>query len=141
MISMYRKKLILNYHIKDGYGAKRIIKVMKQRGEKPASRGVIRRLINTYDRIIALPDRGQSIALGKCQLKAVPAHFLHSVGNFQIYDPVSKILFSGDMGLLEQYAGRLSALESADLSPVDHEAEWARIYDDLSTTNRARSHS
>lgn len=28
----------------------------------------------------------------------MPAHFLHSVGNFQIYDPVSKILFSGDMG-------------------------------------------
>ncbi|MFN3767402.1 MBL fold metallo-hydrolase [Ectopseudomonas guguanensis] len=54
--------------------------------------------INTYDRIIALPDRGQSIPLGKCTLKAVPAHFLHSVGNFQVYDPVSKILFSGDMG-------------------------------------------
>ena len=36
MISMYRKKQILNYHIKDGYGAKKIIKVMKQRGEKPA---------------------------------------------------------------------------------------------------------
>lgn len=31
-------------------------------------------------------------------IKAVPAHFLHSVGNFQFYDPVSKILFSGDMG-------------------------------------------
>jgi len=28
----------------------------------------------------------------------VPAHFLHSVGNFQLYDPLSKILFSGDMG-------------------------------------------
>ena len=28
----------------------------------------------------------------------MPAHFLHSVGNFQLYDPVSKILFSGDMG-------------------------------------------
>ena len=53
MISMYRKKLILNYHIKDGYGAKNIIKVMKQKGEKPASRGVIRRLINTYDRILS----------------------------------------------------------------------------------------
>jgi len=49
--------------------------------------------------------------------------------------------FSGDMGLLEQYADRLSALESADLNPVDHEAEWARIYHDLSTTNRARSNS
>ncbi|WP_437881088.1 MBL fold metallo-hydrolase [Pseudomonas sp. LRF_L74] len=54
--------------------------------------------INTYDRIIALPDGGQTIVLGKCRLKAVPAHFLHSVGNFQIYDPVSRILFSGDMG-------------------------------------------
>lgn len=54
--------------------------------------------INTFDRIIALPDRGQSFALGKCTLKAVPAHFLHSVGNFQLYDPVSKILFSGDTG-------------------------------------------
>lgn len=54
--------------------------------------------ISTYDRIIALPDRGQSIPLGRCSLKAVPAHFLHSVGNFQLYDPVSKILFSGDMG-------------------------------------------
>ena len=54
--------------------------------------------ISTYDRIIALPDRGQSIPLGNSQLKAVPAHFLHSVGNFQLYDPASKILFSGDMG-------------------------------------------
>jgi len=54
--------------------------------------------ISTYDRIIALPDRGQSFALGRSTLKAVPAHFLHSVGNFQLYDPVAKILFSGDMG-------------------------------------------
>lgn len=54
--------------------------------------------ICTYERIIALPDRGQSFALGGCTLKAVPAHFLHSVGNFQLYDPVSRILFSGDMG-------------------------------------------
>lgn len=54
--------------------------------------------ISTFDRIIALPDRGVSFTLGRCQLKAVPAHFLHSVGNFQLYDPTSKILFSGDMG-------------------------------------------
>lgn len=62
MISMYRKKLILNYHIKDGYGAKRIIKVMKQRGEKPASRGVIRRLINTYDRILRTYGKDAAMA-------------------------------------------------------------------------------
>ncbi len=54
--------------------------------------------ISTYERILALPDIGARIPLGKSQLIAVPAHFLHSVGNFQLYDPLSKILFSGDMG-------------------------------------------
>jgi len=50
------------------------------------------------NRCIALPDEGGDIPMGDSVLKAVPAHFLHSVGNFQFYDPVSKILFSGDMG-------------------------------------------
>ena len=50
------------------------------------------------DRIIGIPDTGMNIQLGDTILKAIPAHFLHSEGNFQFYDPVSKILFSGDMG-------------------------------------------
>lgn len=50
------------------------------------------------DRLIEIPDHGQSIPLGESRIIAVPAHFLHSVGNFQFYDPISKILFSGDMG-------------------------------------------
>lgn len=54
--------------------------------------------INTYDRIIQLPDLGGTIPLGLSKLMVVPAHFLHSEGNFQIYDPISKILFSGDLG-------------------------------------------
>ncbi|SEL80163.1 Metallo-beta-lactamase superfamily protein [Atopomonas hussainii] len=54
--------------------------------------------ISTYDRIHALPDRGERLRLGMSEIHAIPAHFLHSVGNFQFYDPVSKILFSGDMG-------------------------------------------
>lgn len=49
-------------------------------------------------RLIPLPDHGSVLPLGKNKLFALPAHFLHSVGNFQFYDPVSKILFSGDMG-------------------------------------------
>jgi len=53
---------------------------------------------NLDERIIPVPDRGQDIPLGNCIIKAVPAHFLHSVGNLQFYDPISKILFSGDMG-------------------------------------------
>lgn len=58
------------------------------------------------DRIIALPDMGGAIPLGQSRIYALPAHFLHSVGNFQFYDPVSKILFSGDMGasLIEDHA-------------------------------------
>lgn len=50
------------------------------------------------ERCLPIPDRGMDIPLGNSVIKAVPAHFLHSVGNFQFYDPVSKILFSGDMG-------------------------------------------
>lgn len=49
-------------------------------------------------RLIELPDKGQDIPFGDTVIKAIPAHFLHSVGNFQFYDPISKILFSGDMG-------------------------------------------
>ena len=50
------------------------------------------------DRIIGIPDAGMDISLGNTVLKAIPAHFLHSEGNFQFYDPISKILFSGDLG-------------------------------------------
>ena len=49
-------------------------------------------------RLVGVPDEGAKITLGNSYIKLVPAHFLHSVGNFQFYDPVSKILFSGDMG-------------------------------------------
>lgn len=49
-------------------------------------------------RIIEIPDPGKRMAFGKTELVFLPAHFLHSVGNIQVYDPVSKALFSGDMG-------------------------------------------
>lgn len=40
--------------------------------------------------------------------------------------------------LLEEYAKRLDALEAADLTLVEHEAQWALIYDDLAVS---RQHS
>lgn len=49
-------------------------------------------------RIIGIPDGGETFELGDSRIKALPAHFLHSVGNFQFYDTTSRILFSGDMG-------------------------------------------
>ena len=47
---------------------------------------------------IAIPDEGTRIQLGKRQLQAVPAHYLHSSGNFHLYDADARILFSGDVG-------------------------------------------
>lgn len=49
--------------------------------------------------INAIPDEGGTIPLGGGDdLVAIPAHYLHSSGNFSLYDPVAKILFSGDIG-------------------------------------------
>ncbi len=69
------------------------------------------------DRIVALPDTGAQIDLGtSAVLDLIPAHFLHSEGNFQVYDPRAKILFSGDVG-----ASELSGAETQtfieDLAP------------------------
>ncbi|MDO4896599.1 MAG: MBL fold metallo-hydrolase [Moraxella sp.] len=48
--------------------------------------------------LIGVPDRGAICSLGQTHIVIIPAHFLHSVGNIQFFDPVSGILFSGDMG-------------------------------------------
>jgi flavorubredoxin len=47
---------------------------------------------------MSIPDDGLDIQLGRLRLRAVPAHYLHSSGNFNLYDPAAKILFSGDIG-------------------------------------------
>jgi flavorubredoxin len=49
-------------------------------------------------RLLPIPDEGMVIDLAGSQLTVIPAHFLHSPGNFQIYDPIAKILYSGDLG-------------------------------------------
>lgn len=52
----------------------------------------------TEGRIIPVPDEGTLLPFGDTRFQILPAHFLHSEGNLQFYDPVSRILFSGDMG-------------------------------------------
>jgi len=47
---------------------------------------------------VAIPDAGMDIHVGNQRLQAIPAHYLHSSGNFHLYDPKAKILFSGDVG-------------------------------------------
>jgi flavorubredoxin len=50
------------------------------------------------DNIRPIPDEGGIITLGGHDLEVVPAHYLHSSGNISLYDPKSKIFFSGDIG-------------------------------------------
>jgi flavorubredoxin len=50
------------------------------------------------DRIFSIPKAGMTLRLGGAPLLIIPAHFLHSTINFQIYDPLSKILYSGKLG-------------------------------------------
>ena len=52
----------------------------------------------TKGRLVGIPDEGMDIQLGGAIIKALPAHFLHSEGNFHFYDPISRILFTGDLG-------------------------------------------
>ncbi len=49
-------------------------------------------------RTVGIPDEGAEFKLGDSMIKAIPAHYLHSPGNFAFYDEKSKILFSTDIG-------------------------------------------
>ena len=53
----------------------------------------------TDQRVIGVADGGGRLPLGRNELWLLPAHFLHSEGNFHFYDPVSRILFTGDLGV------------------------------------------
>ncbi|CAM2066416.1 MBL fold metallo-hydrolase [Sulfidibacter corallicola] len=52
------------------------------------------------DRFVKVPDCGTTIGAQNAHHKFVllPAHYCHSSGNFSLYDPVCKIIFSGDIG-------------------------------------------
>lgn len=77
----------------------------------------------TEDRIVGIPDEGGRLTLGRSELWMLPAHFLHSEGNFQFYDPVSKILFSGDLGVsLLSGAQAAQPISSLDTLPPGMDA-------------------
>ncbi len=50
------------------------------------------------ERMEKIPDRGMRTQLNGSELIFIPAHFIHSSGNAHVYDPVSKIFYSGDLG-------------------------------------------
>lgn len=54
---------------------------------------------------VPIPDKGGTIKLDSVELQLIPAHYLHSSGNFHVYDPQAKILMSGDIGAALEPAG------------------------------------
>ncbi|KJR40724.1 metallo-beta-lactamase family protein [Candidatus Magnetoovum chiemensis] len=55
--------------------------------------------LRRVDNIISIPDEGLEINIAEnFTVKAIPAHFMHSPGHISVYDPISKILFTGDIG-------------------------------------------
>ncbi|AVO48606.1 MBL fold metallo-hydrolase [Melaminivora suipulveris] len=70
----------------------------------------------TEGRMIAVPDSGGHLPLGRHELVLLPAHFMHSEGNFHFYDPVSRILFSGDLGV-SMTNGAEARVPVTDLAP------------------------
>ncbi len=55
--------------------------------------------IRDMSRFVAVPDAGMNCVLARdFELQLVPAHFLHSEGQINVYDPVARILFTGDIG-------------------------------------------
>ena len=51
------------------------------------------------NRMIGIPDKGMDIKLPSGSLmKCVPSHFMHSPGQFGLFDEKSRILFTGDIG-------------------------------------------
>lgn len=65
------------------------------------------------NRLKSIPDQGLKLDLAGAELTLIPAHFLHSPGTFQVYDPIAKILFTGDLGAsLASESGQVENFES-----------------------------
>ena len=84
---------------------------------------------------VGIPDEGSTINLGSINLELIPAHYLHASGNYHVYDPVAKILMSGDVG---------AALESPE-GPVyvddfdEHISRMKMFHQRWMPSNRAKN--
>lgn len=66
------------------------------------------------ERLQQVPDEGGLVALGDRDLAILPAHFLHAAAALQIFDPISKTLFSGDVGACVDGDGGRRRVEDFD---------------------------
>jgi flavorubredoxin len=55
--------------------------------------------IRDIERFVGVPDEGMDLDVAEgFKLRLLPAHFLHSEGQINVYDPIAQALFTGDIG-------------------------------------------
>lgn len=81
-----------------------------------------------------VPDEGGVIDLGMIRLQMIPAHYLHASGNLHIYDPVAKILMSGDVGAALEAEGAPMFVEDFD----EHVSKMKMFHQRWMPSNRAK---
>lgn len=64
---------------------------------------------------VSIADNGGTIDLDGVELQIIPAHYLHSSANFNIYDPHAKILMSGDIGAALEAPGAPMYVDNFDI--------------------------
>ena len=83
----------------------------------------------------AIADEGGEIHLGSTKLSLIPAHYLHSSGNFHVYDPVAKILMSGDVGAALEPPGADMYVDDFD----EHVDKMKMFHQRWMPSNRAKN--
>lgn len=97
--------------------------------------GFIRHFGCEHVEYVPLPDEGGSLRLGNREFQFIPAHYLHSSGNFHFYDPNAKILMSGDIG-----AALLPAESPLFVTDFDSHVEFMRgFHQRWMPSNRAKN--
>ena len=64
---------------------------------------------------VPIGDNGCTINLDGTELQIIPAHYMHSSANFNVYDPQAKILMSGDVGAALEAPGSPVFVDNFDL--------------------------
>jgi flavorubredoxin len=75
-----------------------------------------------------IPDEGGEIVVGGKKLQFIPAHYLHSSANFHVYDPVAKVLFSGDVGAALLPPGHPAFVDRRTPEAFDAHIEKAKYF-------------
>ncbi len=84
---------------------------------------------------VAIPDEGDTLTLRSAELHFIPAHYLHSSGNFHVYDPAARILMSGDVGAALEPPGAPMFVEDFD----EHVGKMKLFHQRWMPSNKAKN--